>query len=248
MYARCPRRRCAAARRLRVGRLPRRFACVSMSMRSGSAVWVRTRIILADRSSDLHDGVGTNEDTRAADHRFAAEDSWRHRPPQRHTGLVHSDYRFGNMISIAHGRVAAVLDWELCAIGDVLVDVGFLVTAGTSPTIPSPGVWMQEAPTRARAFPAAHKSSNAMQSRPVRSRRISIYYRAFCYWRSAIIGEGIKRRYGSGAMAEGQVDIDGKWSGASASALRPGGSVSAIVGNLRRHRWQRHTIDEKSIA
>jgi aminoglycoside phosphotransferase (APT) family kinase protein len=33
------------------------------------------------------------------------------------------------------------------------------------------------------------------------------YYRAFGYWKICIIAEGIKHRYQSGAMAEGQVDL-----------------------------------------
>ncbi len=79
------------------------------------------------------------------------------RPAQRHTGIVHSDYRFGNAIIDANGRLAAVLDWELCAIGDVLVDLGLLVNNWDEPTDSSPGVWMQEAPTRINGFPTARR-------------------------------------------------------------------------------------------
>lgn len=129
------------------------------------------------------------------------------RPPQTHTGLVHSDYRFGNTIIDAEGHLAAVLDWELCAIGDVLVDVGLLVNNWDEPGDPSPGVWMQEAPTRIGGFP----NRAQIVARYVQQTGFEIhdldYYRAFGYWKICIIAEGIKRRYQSGAMAEGQVDL-----------------------------------------
>jgi aminoglycoside phosphotransferase (APT) family kinase protein len=130
------------------------------------------------------------------------------RPPQVHTGLVHSDYRFGNTIIDAEGHLAAVLDWELCAIGDVLVDVGLLVNNWDEPDDPSPGVWMQEAPTRIGGFPTrAQIVARYAQQTGFEIHDLD-YYRAFGYWKICIIAEGIKRRYQSGAMAEGHVDLE----------------------------------------
>ena len=125
----------------------------------------------------------------------------------RHTGLVHSDYRFGNTIIDSQGQVAAVLDWELCAIGDVLVDIGLLVNNWDGPADPSPGVWMQEAPTRVAGFPTRAQIVEHYAQRSGFDVDDLDYYRAFGYWKICIIGEGIKRRYQSGAMAEGHVDL-----------------------------------------
>jgi aminoglycoside phosphotransferase (APT) family kinase protein len=126
-------------------------------------------------------------------------------PPQRHTGIVHSDYRLGNVMLDAGGKVTAVLDWELCALGDVMVDLAFLINSWDGPEDPSPGAWMQDAPTRSGGFPGR----DAIATRYAQSSGVEVsnldYYRAFCYWRIAIIGEGIKRRYQSGALAS---DID----------------------------------------
>jgi aminoglycoside phosphotransferase (APT) family kinase protein len=41
--------------------------------------------------------------------------------PQR-LSIVHGDYRLGNLVR-ADGRVLAVLDWELYALGDPLADL-----------------------------------------------------------------------------------------------------------------------------
>lgn len=47
-------------------------------------------------------------------------------------GIVHGDYRAGNLL-IDEGRVTAILDWELAYVGDVRFDIGYFVldyTAG----------------------------------------------------------------------------------------------------------------------
>ena len=41
--------------------------------------------------------------------------------------MAHGDFRFGNcMTDVQSGRIAAILDWELCTLGDPLADVGYL--------------------------------------------------------------------------------------------------------------------------
>jgi aminoglycoside phosphotransferase (APT) family kinase protein len=130
------------------------------------------------------------------------------RPLQRYTGLVHSDYRFGNAMVDETGRLIAILDWELCAIGDVLVDLGFLLNSWDEPGDPSPGVWMEEAPTRAGGFPTRVQIAAHYASRTGTDIEDFDYYRAFGYWKICILAAGIKRRYQSGAMSEGHVDLD----------------------------------------
>jgi aminoglycoside phosphotransferase (APT) family kinase protein len=129
-----------------------------------------------------------------------------HCPPQRRTGLVHSDFRFGNVVLDASHRVAAVLDWELCALGDVLVDVGFLLDNWDEPGDAWPDVWMQPAPTRAGGFPTRSEIAARYAVRSGIDIGTLDYYRAFCYWRIAVIAEGIKRRYESGAMSSHTAD------------------------------------------
>ena len=55
-------------------------------------------------------------------------------PPEREVVIAHGDYRFGNCLTdAATGRIAAVLDWELCTLGDPLADVGYLAVYWTDP-------------------------------------------------------------------------------------------------------------------
>lgn len=131
-----------------------------------------------------------------------------HRPPQHHTGLVHADYRLGNVIlRPADGLPAAVLDWELCALGDVLSDVGALLINWDLPDDPWPDVWMRPPPTRLGGFP----SREAMIERYARRTGFQLHaidwYRAFAYWRIAVLAEGMKRRYESGSMSSQATDL-----------------------------------------
>ena len=56
-------------------------------------------------------------------------------PEQVGTAIVHGDYRLGNMI-VAGGDIRAILDWELCTLGDPLADVGYLLNNCTLPGEP----------------------------------------------------------------------------------------------------------------
>jgi aminoglycoside phosphotransferase (APT) family kinase protein len=50
-----------------------------------------------------------------------------HRPPPSGDGLVHGDFRTGNLI-VASGGLRGVLDWELAHRGDPMHDLGWLCT------------------------------------------------------------------------------------------------------------------------
>jgi aminoglycoside phosphotransferase (APT) family kinase protein len=70
------------------------------------------------------------------------------RPRDWRPGVMHGDYHLSNvMISPTGPEVAAVVDWEMCTIGDPLLDLGNLL--GTWPIGPDPGA---ESPETAATF------------------------------------------------------------------------------------------------
>src|SRR3954454_3794362 len=73
-------------------------------------------------------------------------------PEQGPATIVHGDYRLDNLILSADGQIAAVVDWELCTLGDPLADVGMLIVywseAGDE-LMP-----LFQAPTTAAGFPS----------------------------------------------------------------------------------------------
>ncbi|HEX7875286.1 MAG TPA: phosphotransferase family protein [Sphingobium sp.] len=46
-------------------------------------------------------------------------------PPAAKQAIVHGDYRVGNFLFTPDGRISAVLDWEMCHIGDPLEDIAW---------------------------------------------------------------------------------------------------------------------------
>jgi aminoglycoside phosphotransferase (APT) family kinase protein len=129
------------------------------------------------------------------------------KPDQRYTGIVHGDYRLGNMLSLPEGRVAAVLDWELCTLGDVLADVGFLLNNWAEASEESVG-WVDPPPTAAGSFPTRAELTEAYAVRSGFDVSDIAYYRAFSHWRLAAIAEGVKRRYLEGVMPGESVSIE----------------------------------------
>jgi aminoglycoside phosphotransferase (APT) family kinase protein len=51
-----------------------------------------------------------------------------HRPKELQAGIIHGDFHFANVL-FRHdsGSLAAVVDWELCTLGDPLLDLGWLI-------------------------------------------------------------------------------------------------------------------------
>ncbi|MCO1660438.1 phosphotransferase family protein [Pseudonocardia humida] len=75
---------------------------------------------------DLYDGTGSAVPTFELGFRELTRD----RPPACPRGLVHGDFRMGNLVvsADARGGLAAVLDWELAHVGDPVEDMGWLCT------------------------------------------------------------------------------------------------------------------------
>ena len=129
-------------------------------------------------------------------------------PEQRGASIVHGDFRLGNMI-VEGQRVKAILDWELCTLGDPLADVGYLLNNWVSPgEIDNEGEGDQS-PTAVGGYPSREALCAIYEARTGRDLSMINYYRAFQHWRLAAIGQGVYKRYLLGAMGESrEVDLD----------------------------------------
>lgn len=126
-------------------------------------------------------------------------------PEQIGVSIVHGDYRFGNCLTdVATGSIAAVLDWELCTLGDPLADLGHL---GVVWTDPGSGLVRHNDPTGAPGFPRYDEIVLRYATRTGRDVSNIAFYRAFAAWRLAIISEGVYARYLYGAMGDNNVDL-----------------------------------------
>jgi aminoglycoside phosphotransferase (APT) family kinase protein len=119
-------------------------------------------------------------------------------PEQLGASIVHGDYRLGNFL-VRGDRIEAVLDWELCTLGDPLADVGYLLNNWVSPG-EVPATASDVSPTAVGGFPERDELAARYAAASGRDLSRIAYYRAFSYWRSAAINEGVYARYVLGAM------------------------------------------------
>jgi aminoglycoside phosphotransferase (APT) family kinase protein len=117
-------------------------------------------------------------------------------PEQGPATIVHGDYRLDNMILTPEGEVAAVVDWELCTLGDPLADVGMLLVywseAGDEFTP------LFEAATTAPGFLTRAEVRDRYAERSGRDLAEIDFYVALGFWKLAIILEGVFARYAAG--------------------------------------------------
>ncbi|MBF6600905.1 MAG: phosphotransferase family protein [Dehalococcoidia bacterium] len=63
------------------------------------------------------------------------------RPSRWTPGIMHGDYHFANVLYAHDGpRLAAIVDWEMCTIGDPLLDLGWLLATWPDGSGAGPGV------------------------------------------------------------------------------------------------------------
>lgn len=116
---------------------------------------------------------------------------------QGRPGLAHGDYRFDNTILNADFRIAAVLDWELCTIGEPVADFCWSLMYWADPGdtlsfLPSP-------PTLIDAFPRRSEVAELYATKSGFDLSDLDYYRAFSWWKMACIVEGVLARLKKGA-------------------------------------------------
>ena len=120
-------------------------------------------------------------------------------PEQQGVGIVHGDYRLDNCIMAVDGSLAAVLDWELCTLGDVLVDVaGLVVWWGDSKGKGR----LADMPTTVDGFGTAAGVLDRYGQRSGRDLARLDWYVALQFWRTACIIEGVRVRHTAGAMGD----------------------------------------------
>jgi aminoglycoside phosphotransferase (APT) family kinase protein len=128
-------------------------------------------------------------------------------PEQIGATIVHGDYRLDNCIVGLDGHVRAVLDWEICTLGDPLADVGLLMVYWAEPgdefaPLPSP-------PTIVPGFSTRDELKQRYAEQSGRNVDQLDFYVAFAYWKLACIIEGVYARYAGGAGGGDQTDHTG---------------------------------------
>lgn len=127
-------------------------------------------------------------------------------PAQQRVSVVHGDYRLDNTVLRADGSVRAILDWEICTLGDPLADVGMLLVYWAEPADPTSAL-LVAAPTTAPGFATRDQVLDAYARHSDLDLGRIAYYRAFGYWKLACILQGVFARYRAGATAGDQGSV-----------------------------------------
>jgi aminoglycoside phosphotransferase (APT) family kinase protein len=127
-------------------------------------------------------------------------------PTQQGVSIVHGDYRLDNTMVSAQGKILAVLDWEICTLGDPLADLGTLFVYSPEPGDPNPP--LGSAPTMAPGFATKSQMLRVYEQRSGLDVSNIDYYVAFGYWKLACILDGVYTRYKTGAMGNDGFDYE----------------------------------------
>jgi aminoglycoside phosphotransferase (APT) family kinase protein len=138
-------------------------------------------------------------------------------PAQSEVAIVHGDYRFGNVLTAPDGSIAAVLDWELCTLGDPLADVGWLLVYWSDPGEPSRSA---ADPTGPIGFLTRREMLDRYGAMSGRDLSGIGFFEALGLWRISVISQGVYARYRNGQMGDDAVDLDALETGIVAMAER----------------------------
>ncbi len=111
--------------------------------------------------------------------------------------LAHGDYRFDNVVMDDAQRVIAVLDWELCTIGDPVADFCWSLMYWAAPG--EANTWLESPPTKAPGFCARAEVIARYAKRTGFDLSQLPYYEAFSWWKMACLIEGAAARIKAGA-------------------------------------------------
>ncbi len=121
-------------------------------------------------------------------------------PVQQGATIVHGDYRLDNTMVDDDGNVCAVLDWEICTLGDPLADIAMLAVYWTGPT-DIQSAWESGATTAPGFWDRNQLIERYAQSSGRDLGNFDLYM-AFANWKLACILEGVYARYLGGALGQ----------------------------------------------
>ena len=113
-------------------------------------------------------------------------------PNQHEVRIVHGDFGLNNvLVDGDRGRVRAVLDWELCTLGEPLADLGALLAYWTPQA--DERLFPNDA-TAAGGFATGDELAAAYCDATGRDPAAVAFWHSLALWKLAVIGEGVRRR------------------------------------------------------
>jgi len=129
-----------------------------------------------------------------------------HLPDQEPGKVVHGDYGLHNCLVLPEGRISCVLDWEISTLGDPLADLGYAMNSWTEPGEPMPP--KANAVTDAPGFITRDGMLERYAEKSGRDVSQISYYRAFNFWKTTCIIQGVYARYQLGQKSTQGIDLE----------------------------------------
>jgi aminoglycoside phosphotransferase (APT) family kinase protein len=114
-------------------------------------------------------------------------------PPAPRVSLVHNDFKLDNMMVAADdpGRPVAVFDWDMCTLGDPLIDLGTLLGYWTEPGDSDARKAFALMPTEERGFPTRDEITHRYAARHGLDVSHIRWYEVFGLWKTAVVVQQI---------------------------------------------------------
>ena len=116
-------------------------------------------------------------------------------PTQQRVSIVHGDYRLDN-VRVKNNNVSAILDWELCTLGDPLADLGTVIASwADKKEKDTPFIY---SPSLSGGFPSRDKILTLYEEKSQLNLNEIEFYVRLSFWKHAMIMEGVYVRYSLG--------------------------------------------------
>jgi aminoglycoside phosphotransferase (APT) family kinase protein len=152
-----------------------------------------------------------------------------HMPSRSGATLIHNDYKYDNMVLDPTDitRIKAVLDWEMCTLGDPLTDLGTALAYWIDPDDPPEMQMVRWGPTIAPGM--LHRAELAQRYAEKTGRDLSdiVFYYVFAMFKVAVIIQQIYYRYFHGLTKDERFAQLGE---VAKTLMRVGLSASARAG------------------
>lgn len=132
-------------------------------------------------------------------------------PAERKPGIVHGDYRLDNAILDAEGHIVAVLDWEMCTLGDSLADMGLLrMYWGDRDAMDTPLAVGSSKVTMLPGFPTWEEAAERYAEKSGTDLSGLDFYTVLAHFKLSVILENMYKRFLGGGTVGAGFDVIGQ--------------------------------------
>ncbi len=123
-----------------------------------------------------------------------------HQPKESGHSLIHNDYKHDNVILDADDltQVKAILDWEMCTLGDPLMDLGTTLGYWMNPDDPGIFVKSFENPSVLEGNPSREEFLHVYSLKSGKEVSHPVFYYAFGLWKTGVVLQQIYYRFKQG--------------------------------------------------